>query len=321
MTTPLNIAVLGAGAMGSLFGGLLAESGQHVTLLDINQAHLDAIREAGLRLQTDRGDRRITNLDARRPEEPGTPPELLIVFTKSLHTRAALSSLLHLIGPETVVLTLQNGLGNVEVIREFVPLDRILIGVTTWPADLAGPAQVSSHGEGRIRMMTANGHRLPILDTVADALGAAGLNCEIDAQVWTAIWEKVAFNAALNSLCAVTGCSVDQLGTVPDGTLLAASIVGEVLTVARAKGVAVDEDRCVAGVAHAIAQHRGHKPSMLQDVLAGRPTEIEAINGAVVAGAAACGIAVPHTESLLQLVRITQARSRRETTGAATSPA
>ncbi|TKC83955.1 2-dehydropantoate 2-reductase [Trinickia terrae] len=304
----MKIAVLGAGAMGSLFGGLLAESGQHVTLLDIDEAHLDAIRQAGLRVQTDQGDRRVTNLEVRRPEAPGAEPDLLIVFTKSLHTRGALSALRHLIGPETFVLTLQNGLGNVEALSEFVAPQRILIGVTTWPSDLVAPGHVSSHGEGQIRMMSADGVLRPEVEATARALDAAGLNCEIDPQVWTSIWEKVAFNAALNSLCAVTGCSVDGLGAVADGRALASQIVGEVLAVARTQGVDIDAERCRAKVAHAIANHRGHKPSMLQDMLAGRRTEIEAINGAVVAKAGECGVPVPHTEILLQLVRVAEAR-------------
>jgi len=306
--TTLKIAVLGAGAMGSLFGGLLAESGQNVTLLDINDAHLEAIRRDGLRLRTDWGERRVTNLEVRRPEAPGGAPDLLIVFTKSLHTRAALSALRHLMAPHTFVLTLQNGLGNVETLGEFVAPQRILIGVTTWPADLVGPGHVSSHGEGQIRMMSADGVMRPELEAAARALDAAGLNCEIDRQVWTAIWEKVAFNAALNSLCAVTGCAVDGLGAVADGRALASQIVGEVLAVAHAHGVDVDAERCRAKVAHALANHRGHQPSMLQDVLAGRRTEIEAINGAVVAKAGECGLPVPHTEILLQLVRIVESR-------------
>jgi 2-dehydropantoate 2-reductase len=311
MTRTMRIAVLGAGAMGSLFGGLLAESGQDVTLLDIDEAQLEALRNTGLLLTTDRGERRVVNFAARRPEEPGAAPELLIVFTKCLHTRAALSSLPHLLGARTFVLTLQNGLGNAETVREFVPEERILIGVTTWPALLLGPGRVSSHGDGQVRMMCADGVIRPELEAAARVLDAAGLNCEVDAQVWTAIWEKVAFNAALNSLCAVTGCSVDELDAVPDGRKLAMNIVDDVLAVARAKGIAVDGDRCRAKVLHAIENHRGHKPSMLQDVLAGRRTEIAAINGAVVAAAADCGVCAPHAEMFLQLVRVVEARGLR----------
>ncbi|AOJ63630.1 2-dehydropantoate 2-reductase [Burkholderia ubonensis] len=308
----MRIAILGAGAMGSLFGGLLAEAGEDVTLIDVNDAHLDAIRRDGLRIENDRGERRITTLRAVRPDaaQParGEPFDLLIVFTKSLHTRAALDGVRALLTAHTAVLTLQNGLGNVETLRAFVPPERILVGVTTWPADVAGPGHVRSHGAGAIRMMTADGAPRPIASAAAAALTRAGLACELDADVWAAIWEKVAFNAALNTLCAVTGCTVDQLGACDDGPRIALAIVAETAAVARAKGIAVDPERIADKVRDAIDAHRGHRPSMLQDVLAGRRTEIDAINGAVVAAAREAGVAVPHTETLLGLVRLIDAR-------------
>ncbi|EJO53338.1 2-dehydropantoate 2-reductase [Burkholderia multivorans] len=309
----MRIAILGAGAMGSLFGGLLAESGEDVTLIDVNDAHLDAIRRDGLRIDDDRGERRITTLQALRPEaanaSAGTPFDLLIVFTKSLHTRVALDGVRALLTSHTHVLTLQNGLGNVETLNAFVPLERILVGVTTWPADLAGPAHVLSHGAGTIRMMTADGAASPFAAAVADALSRAGLACTLDADVWAAIWEKVAFNAALNTLCAVTRCTVDQLGEHHDGPRLAQAIVAETAAVARAKGIAVDAARIARNVEHAIREHRGHRPSMLQDVLAGRRTEIDAISGKVVAAAREVGLAVPHTETMLSLVRVIDAQA------------
>ncbi|OSP90878.1 2-dehydropantoate 2-reductase [Burkholderia pseudomallei] len=309
---PMKIAILGAGAMGSLFGGLLAEADQHVTLLDINDAHLHAITTHGLRLETDTGDRHVRNLQALRPGDATDVPDLLIVFTKAMHTRAALASVRHLIGESTHVLTLQNGLGNVEALASVVPQERIFVGVTTWPADLAGPGHVRSHGAGAIRLMTADGAQRPLLTPVVDTLSAAGLNCQADANVWGAVWEKVAFNAALNPLCTVLNQPVDALGAVEDGPTLALSIVDEVLTVARASGITVNAAKVSDNVRHAIVAHRGHKPSMLQDVLAGRPTEIESINGAVVATARRHGVPVPHTETLMQLVRLVQARSVRQ---------
>lgn len=305
----MTIAILGAGAMGSLFGGLLAEADQHVTLLDINDAHLHAIAEHGLRLETDGGDRHVRNLHAVRPGEATEVPDLLIVFTKAMHTRAALASVRHLIGPSTHVLTLQNGLGNVEALASVVPQERIFVGVTTWPADVAGPGHVHSHGTGMIRLMSADGVQRPMLARVVDALSAAGLNCHADANVWGAVWEKVAFNAALNPLCTVLNQPVDALAAVEDGPALALRIVDEVLAVARASGITVDAAKVSDNVRHAIVAHRGHKPSMLQDVLAGRPTEIESINGAVVATARRYGVPVPHTETLMQLVRLVQARA------------
>ncbi|OXJ34683.1 MULTISPECIES: ketopantoate reductase family protein [Burkholderia] len=310
----MRIAILGAGAMGSLFGGLLAESGEAVTLIDVNDAHLDAIHRDGLRIDDDRGERTLRALHVLRPEaanaqaSPDTPFDLLIVFTKSLHTRHALDGVRALLSPYTYVLTLQNGLGNVETLNAFVPIERILVGVTTWPADLAGPGHVHSHGAGVVRMMTADGAERSFATAVADALSRAGLACSLDDDVWAAIWEKVAFNAALNTLCAVTGCTVDQLGEHHDGPRLAQAIAAETAAVARAKGIAVDGERIARNVEHAIRTHRGHRPSMLQDVLAGRRTEIDAISGKVVAAAREAGVAVPHAETLLALVRLIDAR-------------
>jgi 2-dehydropantoate 2-reductase len=300
----MNIAILGAGAMGSLFGGLLAEAGETVTLIDINAAHLDAIRSQGLRLESDQGDRQIKTLRTCRPDQAIAPPDLLIVFTKTLHSKAALEGVRAAMSERTHVLSLQNGLGNLEALQSFVPLERILLGVTTWPADLVGPGHVRSHGAGFIRMMSADGVERPVTAQVVAALAASGLHCEADGNVWAAIWEKVAFNAALNSLCAVCACSVGELAGVEDGVQLALAIVDEVLQVARASGIDVDADKCRANVLDAIDRHTDHKPSMLQDILAGRRTEVESINGAVVSKAQALGIAAPHTRTLLGLVRL-----------------
>lgn len=305
----MKITIVGAGAMGSMFGGLLAESSNDVTLVDVNDAHISAIRANGLRLATDSGDRQIKSLKICRPEEAVDLPDLLVVFTKTLHTRAALSGVRHLIGPDVHVLSLQNGLGNVEKITEFVAPERILIGVTTWPADLVAAGHVHSHGKGVVRLMAADGNTRSIVSEVAETLSGAGLQCTSDATVWAAIWEKVAFNAALNSICAVSGCTVDQLGLTPDGGRLANEVVVEVLSVAQRLGIEVDPAKCQANVAGAIAQHKGHKPSMLQDILAGRRTEIEAINGAAVEAAERFHMKLPTTETLLSLVRLAEARA------------
>ena len=304
-----NITIVGAGAMGSFFGGLLAESGNDVTLVDVNDAHIGAISANGLRLETDNGDRQVRSLRVCRPEGASDLPQLLVVFTKTLHTAAALSGVRHLIGPDVHVLSLQNGLGNVEKITEFVSPERILIGVTTWPADMVAPGHVHSHGKGVVRLMAADGVSRPIVSQVTETLSDAGLECTSDSTVWAAIWEKVAFNAALNSICAVSGCTVDQLGLVPDGKRLADEVVVEVLSVAQRLGIEVNVAKCKATVAGAIAQHKGHKPSMLQDVLAGRRTEIEAINGAAVAAAERVNLKLPTTETLLSLVRLAEARA------------
>lgn len=305
----MNITILGAGAMGSLFGGRLAESGQSVTLVDVNDAHLEAIRRHGLRLETDDGDRHIAGMKTCRPEQVSGHADAVLVFTKTLHTDQALASIRTHLGSQTLVLSLQNGLGNAETLSRHVAPEQVMIGMTNWPADMLEPGHVRSHGRGVVRLLTLDAVERPAAAEMVSVLTRAGLDCSLDRHVWTSIWEKVAFNAAMNGLCAVTGCSVGQLDVVPEGFVLAREIVQEVIAVAQASGVEADLQRCLASVADAMAHHRTHKPSMLQDVLAGRPTEIASINGEVITRARKAGVPVPRVDTLYALVRLVEARA------------
>jgi len=301
----LRISILGAGAMGSLFGGLLAEAGHEVELLDVNPVQIAAVREHGLLIRNDTGERRLT-LPILRPEEATTKPDWLIVFTKAMHTQSALAAARHLIGPQTRLLSLQNGLGNAEKLAGFADASRIAIGMTTVPADLVAPGEVHSHGESKTRVVMVDGSTDAALDKLVSALGAAGLPCTVDPDAIVAIWEKVAFNVALNSLCAVTQRTVGGLGAAAEGRRLAHSVASEVLAVAQAEGLAVLPERTHATIDHALDHHGGHKPSMLQDLLAKRPTEIETLNGAVVRVAEKHGIGVARTEALYALVKMAE---------------
>lgn len=298
---PLRIAVLGAGAMGSFFGGCLKAGGAEVMLIDVNPAHLEAVGRDGLRLDTDRGSETV-RLPAQRPAAARGPFDLMLVFTKTTHSRAALDGVRHLIGPGTTLLSLQNGLGNKEILLEFAPAPRVLVGMTTYPADMIGPGHVGSHGEGKLRFMTSDGTMSPVLDRIVRAFRAGGLDAAADAKVEVAIWEKVAFNAALNTIAATTRSTVGRIGRLPEARALAHRIASEVVSVADACGVAADAASVHGLIDHALDTHVDHKPSMLQDVLAGRATEIDAIAGEAIRRARAAGIPVPATEAMHALV-------------------
>jgi len=303
--SPIRISILGAGAMGSLFGGLMAEAGHAVELIDVNPAQIAAVREHGLLIRNDAGKRRVA-IPIKRPEEATRQPDWLIVFTKAMHTQGALAAARHLIGPQTRLLSLQNGLGNAEKLMAFADASRIAIGMTTVPADLVAPGEVHSHGESKTRVVMADGSENAALAALAAALDAAGLPCTVDPDAVVAIWEKVAFNVALNSLCAVTQRTVGGLGAAAEGRRLAHAVASETLAVAQAEGLAVLAERTHATIDHALDHHGGHKPSMLQDLLAKRPTEIETLNGAIVRAAERHGIAVPRTETLYALVKLAE---------------
>lgn len=303
----MRITILGAGAMGSLFGGLLAEHGHDVELLDVNPTHIEQVRRHGLTVETDGHGSRVVRLPISRPEAAASRPDWLILFTKTLHTQGAMEAVRHVLHDQVLVLTLQNGLGNAERVARFLPMSRIAVGVTTVPADMTGPGHVHSHGGGKNRMMMADGRSTEALQMLVDALTQAGLPSALDPTVQGAIWQKAAFNAALNTVCAVTCATVGQVGRQPQARELAHDIATEVLNVARANGLEVDAKGLHETLDHALDHHLQHKPSMLQDLLAGRPTEVDAINGEVLRVARWLGIEAPRTQALDALTRLREA--------------
>jgi 2-dehydropantoate 2-reductase len=309
----LKIAVIGAGAMGTLFGVHLARGGHVVAMIDVSQPVVDAINRDGLRLQTDAFDERVrVRVRAGSAAAFTEAFDLVIVFTKSMHTAAAVEAAAHLIGAQTYVLTAQNGIGNVEAVAGRVAPQHIVRGMTNLPADLKGPGHAASHGTGEIRIYSAVAMRDARVDAIAETLSQAGLPCRVDPMVEVAVWEKVAFNAALNATAAITRLTVGALGRRPEGRELAAAVVAETLHIARRRGLAVDEQHVMATVAHAFAHHGGHKPSMLQDLLQQRETEIDFINGAVIAEAERLGLEAPINWTLHRLVKLLERRERIE---------
>ncbi|NIZ12279.1 ketopantoate reductase family protein [Phaeobacter sp. HF9A] len=297
----MKIAILGAGALGSVIGAELHTAGHDVVLLDLNEAHLSAIRAEGLRVDwDDRTD--YLKIPAMRPDQ-APQVDLVILLTKTMHTDAALQGIAPLIDAGACVMTLQNGLGNVERLRARVPDGQVLFGCTMTPGDLRGPGHVASHG---------------MAYTPFDALDANGAAAELAAELdgvqltWTEaaaaqVWKKAAFN------CARTATAVLGAGTVGAiaeyvGAGLARDIAAEVLAVGAAEGVTGDIAAVEQQIDFALREHTGHKPSMLQDVEAGRRTEIEALNGYVERIGETRGIAVPMNRLLAALVRMREAQ-------------
>jgi 2-dehydropantoate 2-reductase len=297
-----NIVIVGAGAMGCLFAARLAEAGAGVTLVDVDAARLAVLDGEGIALSDDDGER-VVPVRAALARDVKGPVDLVMLFTKGMHSAAAIRSVAHLADGRAYALTLQNGIGNAEIIAEIFAPGRVLMGVTDLPADLEGPRRVESHGKGHIRLGGFTAEAQTAAEAAATLLNRGRLNAEADADIQVAVWEKVAFNAALNALATVTGLTVGGMDEAP-GRRIAAAIVGEVVDTAAAKGIRLDRPRIDAKVAFALANHRGHKASMLQDRLAGRPTEIESINGAIVREAEHLGISTPVTSTLADLVRL-----------------
>ena len=305
----MDVTILGAGAMGCLYGARLSGGGHRVVLVDVRDEQIDAINANGLTLEDDAGVASVRPL-ACRPSDARAPAHLLLLFTKAFHSAAALDGARAVIGPDTWVMSLQNGLGHVETIRQRVGDDaRIVVGTTTFPADLVAAGRVRTHGGGQSKIMAVAGGVTDRLRAIAAAFTACGLSTEVSEDVFTSIWEKLAFNCAMNALAAVSGLTVGQMGRAPEGRAIVDRVITEVVAVAQRKGIPADIKRVRNVIEMAFREHTDHKASMLQDLLSGRPTEIDAINGAVVDEAAKLMMAVPTTATLCELVRLRERRN------------
>lgn len=304
-----HIVVVGAGAMGSYFGGLLIHAGHQVTLVDVNPGQIDTINRRGLILETDDGCHEL-NATAGLAQDVTQVADLVVLFTKTLHTDAAMASIQHLLTPDTLVLSLQNGLGNAERIGKHHDRARIAVGTTLVPADLQGPGHVVSHGPSSSRLMDADTQHPKWVDTLAELFNNAGLATELDPDIHSVIWSKVAFNAAMNATCAVTGATPGQIGQVGAAVELARTVVHETVQAGEAKGISLDEAHIWQNVEMAMRDHANHKPSMLQDIEQGRATEIDAINGAIVDAASQAGLDAPANRVLFQLVKLKESLAR-----------
>lgn len=303
----MKVLVVGAGAMGCLYAAAWLRGGCEVALVDIDRVHLEALRLNGLELETRRGTQHLP-IPAHFPEQVTEPADLVMVFTKTFQTSAALEGVKGAIGPDTCLLSLQNGLGNDHVLARFVPPERVLIGVSTMPADLVGPGRVRSHGEGGTRVHPAFGGPTDLARAAAMCLTAGGIPTVLDPEIHSAVWSKAIFNAAMNPLCALTLRTPGFLSDHEESRALIREAVEEGVAVARASGVTLEAAPIHALTEVSMTDHANHEASMLQDIKARRRTEIDSINGEIVRAGQANGVAAPVLETLWRLVKLEEAK-------------
>lgn len=303
----MKVLILGAGAMGCLYGAALHRAGCEVVFVDVNQSHIDAINARGLELETRAGVEHLP-IPARRPEEISEPVDLVVVFTKTFHTEAALAGIAQAIGPQTWLLSLQNGLGNDRRLAAHAAEERVLVGASSLPSDLVGLGRVRSHGEGGSKLFPAFGGDPAFARQVCELLSQGGLPAELEPNIHVAIWSKAIFNATMNPLCALTRRTPGFLGANPESRAMITAAVDEGVAVANACGIAVAAQPIHDLTEVSMTDHANHEASMLQDVKAGRRTEVEAINGAIVEAGREAGVAAPVLETLWRLVKLEEAK-------------
>lgn len=299
----MKIAVIGPGAVGCLLAVSLAEAGEDVHLVDYRPERVVLLREQGIRLKTPGGVSRLIPVPCWLPGDVG-PCGLAVMAVKAHQTRAAAQSLPLLLAPGGLALSLQNGLGNLEEMARVVGPELLLAGITFLGVTRQAEGQILYAGQGEVLIGAPPASTVPVpeIEAVAALFQRAGFKCRAAADIQTLIWDKLMINTGINPLTALLRVPNGALPELPEAWALAVAAATEVRDVARAQGLAVtgDPEERLLQVCQATARNRS---SMLQDVLAGRPTEIESLNAQVAARGQALGVPTPINDLLTGLIR------------------
>jgi len=292
----MRIAVIGAGAMGSVFGAGLQSTGAAVTLFDINEAHVEAIRARGLTLGDARGER-LVGIPATSRIGDIVDADLALVLVDSNATARVAPLVGKVLRNDGFALTLQNGIGNVEALAAALGAERVIAGSTLNSGTFVGPGHVRHTNIGQTVIGLPEGSPTGLVHALAARLSDAGFPTVVSDNAMGHVWAKFVLNCAINPLCALTGLRAGEIARHPPTARLLERLLDEVLAVATAKGIRLpDPDIRRHVLDHAFERY--NRPSMLQHVESGRRTEIEALNGALVREAHELGMAVPYNEAI-----------------------
>jgi 2-dehydropantoate 2-reductase len=287
--------------MGGSLAAHAARAGHEVTVVDVSIDVLERIRTSGIAVQAPEGAFTATPATTDDPASVGKV-DVIVLFVKAQHTESAARSLTSMIGAHTAVATLQNGWGNADRLAAVVPVGQLVVGVTYNSCTLQGPGQVVHTGRGGTVIGPYQGTDMAYTDTLASLLNSSGWSAESNPAVRSEIWKKLVLNCATLPTAALTLLTAGTLGKPGELRDVVDQIAAEAVEVAVAQGLDVALDERLEAI-HGVLERAGAgKASMLQDVLGRRKTEIETVNGAVVAAADQLGIAVPLNRAMVALV-------------------
>lgn len=299
----MKVAVVGCGAMGSVYAALFASVRHDVHVIDTWAEHMAAIADNGLRVEGASGDRTVAVTTHTNTAEVG-PCDLVILATKAGDVTAAAESARSLLNDDTVVLSIQNGLGGPAQAAAVLGDARIGIGVVGgFGASVVGPGHIHHNGMELVRLGEFSGPVSPRIMRVASQWEEAGFKVNTYDDPHQLVWEKLICNAGLSGPCAVTGLTVGELMADEDAWHIATTCATEAWTVAKARDIAIDIDEPLPYFTDFASRIPGARPSMLLDHIAGRRSEIEAINGAIPRMGAEVGVEAPFNSVVAALIR------------------
>jgi 2-dehydropantoate 2-reductase len=300
----MRVTFIGAGAMGGLFGSLMTESDLDVQLVDIWEEHVQMIKEKGLRIDCDGQIRHVT-LDIYTDYRMTRPADLVVVFVKGPQTAEAARAAAEIISPNGMVLTLQNGLGNADILAEILDPKKLITGTTSYGSMVLGPGSIRHAGIGPTIIGPWAGGDLEKVKETARVLSKGTIDTEVKEDVKALVWDKLMVNVGINAIVALTHIKNGQLVDLEITKELSRAAMEEGLAVAEALGINVRKD--VVEHCWWVAEETGKtRASMGQDVDAKRQTEIGTINGAIVRLGKELGIETPINFALTALIETWQ---------------
>jgi len=298
----VRIAVVGAGAMGSIFGARFREAGHDAVLVDVAKAVVDRVNADGVSV-TRGGEEKVTRIAATSDPAAAGVADVVVFFVKCYHTASAAETARPMVGPETVVASLQNGWGNGDVLAGVYDPEQVVVGVTYNSGTVLEPGKVAHPGVGATYMGPYAGESPAGAERLAGALADGGLEANVISPIRPEIWKKLILNAATLPTAALTGMNAGALTAHGRMKELVSETAREAVAVARSLGYDISEEERLDAI-HGLLERAGPaRASMLQDFEAGRQTEIDVINGAVVKAAEEKGVPVPLNRAFVALVK------------------
>ena len=299
----MRVAVIGAGAMGSIVGSALAEGGADTTLVDVSASLVEKINAGGVVIERGGSERTIRIPATDDPGSVGTM-DAVVFFVKCYHTEAAASLAAPLVGPHTIVATLQNGWGNGDVLARHFSPDQVVMGITYHSGTVASPGHVRhTNTSDAPTLLGEYGTGGSGADMLATAIRAGGLRADVFEDIRLEIWKKVVLNSSTLPTSALTRFSAGALAAHASMLELVNGLIAETVAVGQAQGLTVDVQERRESVEEILVGAGEGRASMLQDIEAGRRTEIDVINGAVVRLGDQHSVAVPLNRAMLALVK------------------
>jgi 2-dehydropantoate 2-reductase len=297
------IAIVGCGAMGSVYAGLFASAGHVVWAIDRWAEHVEAMKKNGLRLEGKSGDRTV-KVNATTQAKDAGPCDLVVLATKAMHVAPAAESIKALLGKDTPVLSIQNGLGGPETAAGILGRERVMVGVVGgFGASMKGPGHAHHNGMELVRLGEFGGPITPRLKKVEETWASAGFKVKVFDDIDQLIWEKLICNCAYSGPCGLVEYTIKQVLDDPDMSKVSAACASEGFAVAKAKGVKLDFTDPVAYVRDFGAKIPNSRPSVLLDLMAGRKSEIDVINGSIPRVGKQVGVPAPVNETITALVK------------------